>query len=154
MFAYQLFVGMVGTSGLEPPTSRLSGARSNHLSYAPLWLISSFLHRALPSLFFKYPQASPSWYDCDPWDPWHRAVAVGPCRLVEMKGIEPLTPCLQGRCSPSWATPPYLGIQLTFQSLKIEQQFGFLSYALNFLRQFVINSTSIRHTRENVSVSP
>ena len=26
--------------------------------------------------------------------------------MVEMKGIEPLTPCLQGRCSPSWATPP------------------------------------------------
>ena len=31
---------MVGTSGLEPPTSRLSGARSNHLSYAPLWLFA------------------------------------------------------------------------------------------------------------------
>ena len=43
MFAYQLFVGLVGTSGLEPPTSRLSGARSNHLSYAPMWLLSSFL---------------------------------------------------------------------------------------------------------------
>ena len=28
---------MVGSSGLEPPTSRLSGARSNHLSYEPLW---------------------------------------------------------------------------------------------------------------------
>ena len=27
---------MVGTSGLEPPTSRLSGARSNQLSYEPL----------------------------------------------------------------------------------------------------------------------
>ena len=27
---------MVGTSGLEPPTSRLSGVRSNHLSYAPV----------------------------------------------------------------------------------------------------------------------
>ena len=26
----------VGTSGLEPPTSRLSGVRSNHLSYAPI----------------------------------------------------------------------------------------------------------------------
>ena len=27
---------MVGSSGLEPPTSRLSGARSNHLSYEPV----------------------------------------------------------------------------------------------------------------------
>ena len=27
---------MVGTSGLEPPTSRLSGVRSNRLSYAPI----------------------------------------------------------------------------------------------------------------------
>ena len=27
---------MVGSSGLEPPTSRLSGARSNHLSYEPI----------------------------------------------------------------------------------------------------------------------
>ena len=29
---------LVGSSGLEPPTSRLSGVRSNHLSYEPmLW---------------------------------------------------------------------------------------------------------------------
>ena len=27
---------MVGQGGLEPPTSRLSGVRSNHLSYWPL----------------------------------------------------------------------------------------------------------------------
>ena len=27
-------------------------------------------------------------------------------KLVEMRRIELLTPCLQGRCSPSWATPP------------------------------------------------
>ena len=28
--------------------------------------------------------------------------------LVEISGIEPLTSCLQGRRSPSWAKPPYL----------------------------------------------
>ena len=28
---------LVGSSGLEPPTSRLSGVRSNHLSYEPLF---------------------------------------------------------------------------------------------------------------------
>ena len=32
---------MVGLGGLEPPTSRLSGVRSNHLSYKPICL--SFL---------------------------------------------------------------------------------------------------------------
>ena len=48
---------VVGSSGLEPPTSRLSGARSNHLSYEP--------------------------------------------KLVEMRRLELLTPCLQSRCSPS-----------------------------------------------------
>ena len=30
------FRSLVGSSGLEPPTSRLSGARSNHLSYEPI----------------------------------------------------------------------------------------------------------------------
>ena len=29
---------MVGIDGLEPSTSRLSGARSNHLSYTPMTL--------------------------------------------------------------------------------------------------------------------
>ncbi len=48
----------VGSSGLEPPTSRLSGARSNQLSYEPVL-------------------------------------------RLEMRGFEPLTPCLQGRCSPN-----------------------------------------------------
>ena len=37
--------------------------------------------------------------------------------LVEMRRIELLTPCLQGRCSPSWATPPYLtGLRKYFHS--------------------------------------
>ena len=32
----QLLSQLVGSSGLEPPTSRLSGARSNRLSYEPI----------------------------------------------------------------------------------------------------------------------
>ena len=74
-------LALVGTSGLEPPTSRLSGARSNHLSYAPLWLLRYF-----------FPHVP----------------------LVEMMGIEPMTPCLQGRCSPSWATPPSVWVSFSF----------------------------------------
>ena len=61
---------LVGSRGLEPPTSRLSGVRSNHLSYEPKsWFIRSLTV---------------------PFEP-----------LVEISGIEPLTPCLQSRCSPS-----------------------------------------------------
>ena len=33
-------------------------------------------------------------------------VLLNPFGLVENKGIEPLTPCVQGRCSPSWANSP------------------------------------------------
>ena len=44
---YSVFkVHLVGSSGLEPPTSRLSGARSSLLSYEPLSVIFS-----LPSAF-------------------------------------------------------------------------------------------------------
>ena len=34
-------VTLVGLDGLEPSTSRLSGARSSHLSYRPLFLSGS-----------------------------------------------------------------------------------------------------------------
>ena len=48
-------------------------------------------------------------------------------RLVEMNGIEPMTPCLQSRCSPSWATPPYSFQNedapfLRIKTLKIKQR--------------------------------
>ena len=74
----ELFSFFLGSSGLEPPTSRLSGARSNQLSYEPIW------NRV-------------RWPDFG---------------LVEMMGFEPMTPCLQGRCSPNWATPPFGSVAL------------------------------------------
>src|SRR5690606_38772681 len=30
-------------------------------------------------------------------------------KVVEVNGIEPMTPCLQSRCPPSWAARPRLG---------------------------------------------
>ena len=44
------FGKLVGSSGLEPPTSRLSGVRSNHLSYAPMFLglFTCYPHNPFP----------------------------------------------------------------------------------------------------------
>ena len=41
LFVVDLRSTLGGTSGLEPPTSRLSGARSNQLSYAPALVLCS-----------------------------------------------------------------------------------------------------------------
>ena len=49
-----LLCRVVGLDGLEPSTSRLSGARSNHLSYRPWW----------------------RWWDSNPWPPACRAGAL------------------------------------------------------------------------------
>ena len=45
--AYMKYKPM-GLSGLEPPTSRLSGVRSNRLSYKPINLASTYLPIPLP----------------------------------------------------------------------------------------------------------
>ena len=49
----RLATALVGSSGLEPPTSRLSGARSNQLSYEPMCSLvcshSSFARRPSPA---------------------------------------------------------------------------------------------------------
>ena len=79
--AYRLSL-LVGLSGLEPPTSRLSGVRSNRLSYKPMWFPASGSHRL-------------------PFFPPFRELFPGSRLVVEMNGIEPMTPCLQSRCSPS-----------------------------------------------------
>ena len=40
-------LALVGSSGLEPPTSRLSGVRSNHLSYEPISVRGGLCHSRL-----------------------------------------------------------------------------------------------------------
>ena len=78
IFSGLFFCPLVGSSGLEPPTSRLSGACSSLLSYEP---VSS----VLLTLGFARPLR----------------LNISASPLVEMKRFELLTPCLQGRCSPS-----------------------------------------------------
>ena len=38
---------LVGTSGLEPPTSRLSGVCSNQLSYVPIKKLANYTEHTL-----------------------------------------------------------------------------------------------------------
>ena len=126
---------LVGLDGLEPSTSRLSGVRSNHLSYKPF-----------PSLTWYWFQPSSS-----PFGSRH-------CRVVEMMGIEPMTPCLQGRCSPSWATPPYLRV-CSFSMISNNRQVVFDPWKLNnkssilaSLKPSLVNR--LRALREKNSWSP
>ena len=42
---------------------------------------------------------------------------------VELRGFEPLTPCLQGRCSPNWATTPGL-VSFLYSLLSVSSDSG------------------------------
>ena len=113
---------LVGSSGLEPPTSRLSGVRSNHLSYEPMSaaeLLASCLRPALFCASDFPPLRLRTRFDfrlalyafclrllvprAARFDSSLSFVRdLPPAQLVvEMNGFEPMTPCLQSRCSPS-----------------------------------------------------
>ena len=96
------FAVLVGSSGLEPPTSRLSGARSNHLSYKPLLCVDSF-PSSLPVLPF----------------------GAGHCPVGGDDGIRTHDPLLAGQVLSQLSYTPIpraLSFQGSFRSLKIEQQ--------------------------------
>ena len=63
--------------------------------------------------------------------------AIGPYQLhfflVEISGIEPLTSCLQGRRSPSWAKPPYLSPVLKVHQIIVNCQLFLCLYPLNWI---------------------
>ena len=73
----------MGTSGIEPPTSRLSGVRSNHLSYAPKLMLGYFFQIKRVT---RIELATTAW----------KAVVLplNYTRLMGVNGIEPLTLCL------------------------------------------------------------
>ena len=64
--------------------------------------------------------------------------------MVEMKGFEPLTPCLQGRCSPNWATPPFYWVCSSglYWILTIEQQNLSVQHVIHIYQVFCPNLTT------------
>ena len=110
---------LVGLGGLEPPTSRLSGVRSNRLSYKPIipdqvqTLAPAPLDgrslRRLRALLDPSQEAIPFGSLSRLSRPLRfppavsngRAIASRLSLVVEINGIEPLTSCLQSRRSPS-----------------------------------------------------
>ena len=105
--------GMVGPSGLEPPTLRLSVVRSSQLSYGPVVDTCSISLAALYTIRLVHFAASPlprrpaSLGSARILNDWllycflSSRKSVCFCGMVEIVGIEPATSCLQGRRSPS-----------------------------------------------------
>ena len=85
---------MVGLGGLEPPTSRLSGVRSNHLSYKPIFYYQYGGDEETRTPDLLHAKQTLSQLSHAP------AIAFYE-KMVEMRRFELLTPCLQGRCSPN-----------------------------------------------------
>ena len=93
---------MVGLSGLEPPTSRLSGVRSNQLSYRPLERVkgiepssSAWKAEVLP---LNYTRLS--------------------LKMAVPTGIEPAISCVTGRHVNRYTTGPCYKVCLSFTAVK------------------------------------
>ena len=88
---------LVEISGIEPLTSCLQGRRS------PSWAKPPYFASEVVGQNGLEPSTSRLSVVCS------SQLSYWPIRLllVESTGIEPVTSCLQGRRSPSWANPPY-----------------------------------------------
>ena len=94
---------VVEISGIEPLTSCLQGRRS------PSWAKPPYFHLTIFEVVGQNglePSTSRLSVVCSSQLSYWPIFAH--FFLVEISGIEPLTSCLQGRRSPSWAKPPYL----------------------------------------------
>ena len=92
---------LVGLSGLEPPTPTLSGWCSNRLSYNPILnFICVKLTFAPFCNFTSAKNVKRRWCACK------MGINLGSKFVVEVIGFEPMTPCLQGRCSSQLSYTP------------------------------------------------
>ena len=110
---------MVGLDGLEPSTSRLSGARSNHLSYRPLFLRWSLIRVHLHGFPVSNPRlksGSRLLVSC-----FLRAVIGCGTAAGGDEGNRTLDPLLAGQVLSQLSYTPIKGL-LRKRSSKIEQQ--------------------------------
>ena len=92
---------LVGPSGLEPPTLRLSVVRSSQLSYGPVRRHKLHITRRTAystSRSFRCVSSSSQTRFAGLCSDFGRLAII---QMVEIVGIEPATSCLQGRRSPS-----------------------------------------------------
>ena len=92
---------LVGPSGLEPPTLRLSVVRSSQLSYGPVRRHKLHITRrtaSSTSRSFRCVSSSSQTRFAGLCSDFGRLAII---QMVEIVGIEPATSCLQGRRSPS-----------------------------------------------------
>ena len=92
---------LVGPSGLEPPTLRLSVVRSSQLSYGPVRRHMLHIPRRTvysTSRSFRCVSSSSQTRFAGLCSDFGRLAII---QMVEIVGIEPATSCLQGRRSPS-----------------------------------------------------
>ena len=101
---------MVGLSGLEPPTSRLSGVRSNQLSYRPILermkgiepSSSAWKAEVLPLNYIRI------WLEATPgFEPGIKvlqtsALPLGYAALTGLEGFEPSHDGIKIRCLTAW----------------------------------------------------
>ena len=104
----------MGTSGLEPPTSRLSGVRSNHLSYAPK--LKTWYKEQSSKRVTRIELATTAW----------KAVVlplnytrINTINKMARDGIEPPTHGASIHCSTNWATEPYCGSRIWTYDLRV-----------------------------------
>ena len=92
----------MGTSGLEPPTSRLSGVRSNHLSYAPK--LKTWYKEQSSKRVTRIELATTAW----------KAVVLplNYTRMAVPTGFEPAISCVTGRHVNPYTTEPIAGAGL------------------------------------------
>ena len=97
---------LVGLGGLEPPTSPLSGARSNHLSYRPVVLSQEDVLAAWWSLSGSNRRPPACKAGALPAELIPRLYIRLADNLVGLVGLEPTTPALSTRCSNQLSYSP------------------------------------------------